>query len=105
MLPGIGGGRFGPANDTPVPRSLRAVAAADMDGDGKLDIVCWLGDEIAILLNAGQGMFYAPEFFATNVIGLEPGRIAVGDLNGDSRPDIVTATSDFMGILTLVQGK
>jgi hypothetical protein len=76
-----------------------------MDGDGKLDIVCWLGDEIAILLNAGQGMFYAPEFFATNVIGLEPGRIAVGDLNGDSRPDIVTATSDFMGILTLVQGK
>jgi hypothetical protein len=61
--------------------------ACDIDGDGKLDIVAgavWLR-------NLGDGTF-EPHVM---VEGFQPARVAVGDFNGDGRPDVLLGEEVF----------
>jgi hypothetical protein len=101
VLLGNGDGTF----QTPVPYSSGAygaagVAYADMNGDGKRDMVvanCSAtsgsctggGGDVGVLLGKGGGTFQAPITFAPG--GNTPFGIAVKDLNGDKEPDIVVA--------------
>jgi len=66
------------------------VAVADLNGDGKPDIVTanLNSDDISVLLGNGDGTFQAEQRFT---VGDSPRSVAVADLNGDSVPDIVTA--------------
>jgi hypothetical protein len=65
---------------------------ADINGDGKLDVVCLNGrrNSVETFIGNGQG-----RFTTGNVVKLESGRwlysFAVGDVDGDGRPDLVTA--------------
>lgn len=72
--------------------SVFSSAVADLNGDGKPDliVVSNLGNEVVVLLNttapgASMPSFGTPVPFA--VVG--PFYVAVSDLNGDGRPDIV----------------
>jgi len=67
-----------------------AVAIADLNGDGKLDLVVAAknGNAISSLLGNGNGTFQAKQDYAT---GPSPLAIALGDLNGDNKPDAVVA--------------
>ncbi len=76
----------------PGPHSLLTV---DMNGDGKADLVTSnLNDHtVGVALNtttpgATVPTFGSPSLFATD---LQPRSVAVGDINGDGRPDLVTA--------------
>jgi hypothetical protein len=75
------------------------IAAADVNKDGRLDLVTSAGDGISVLLATGPGRF-AP---ATHVaLEHKPGAIAVADFDGDGALDIVTAGYD--GTVTVLHG-
>lgn len=75
------------------------VVAADINGDGKPDLVfadlSTSGNAIVLIQSASTvGTFAAPLNLST---GAMTSSVAVGDLNGDGKPDIVTANFDSNG--------
>jgi uncharacterized protein (TIGR03437 family) len=96
VLLGDGAGHFhAPAGGTVAVGSLPlAIALADMNGDGNLDIVVAnSGDNtITELLGDGTGAFTVATGSPFNV-GSKPSSLAVADFNGDGLPDVATANS------------
>jgi VCBS repeat-containing protein len=70
--------------------SPHGLAVADVNGDGKADIITanHLSGNVSVLLNNGSGTFLSAPPIAT---GAAPDSVAIGDVNGDGRADIVTA--------------
>jgi hypothetical protein len=84
------------------------VATGDLNGDGKPDVVVvnsgtgTNGNSISILLATSGGAFTTP----VNVpVGPSPADVAIGDVNGDGRPDlVVTNSNDTISVLLNVGG-
>jgi cysteine-rich repeat protein len=78
----------------------RALAVADLNGDGYADIAAInpANNTVGVLLGDGAGGFAAPVTYAT---GSGPAAIATGDFDGDGRIDlaVVNATAGTVGIL------
>jgi hypothetical protein len=88
------------------------LAAADMNGDGKQDLVVGnsYSNSVTVLLNHGKGVLAAlPNNY---VIGAAdsgsqastPGRLNIGDFNGDGRPDVAVAEKSGVNILMNIGG-
>lgn len=94
-----GGGNFGPAGGLDSGNDCGAVAVADFDKDGKLDIVAAnafgqdaVQGDVAVFLGNGDGSFDPRKLFSagsTPQTTNKPRSAAVGDLNGDQKPDII----------------
>lgn len=101
---GNGDGTFTQASGSPVPlgQSLSAIATADFNGDGKLDLALTdsVGDAVIILLGNGDGTFGAP---TTIPVGNGPDAIVAGDFNNDGRLDLAVANYGD-GTITLLLG-
>lgn len=67
-----------------------SVATTDVNGDGKLDIVCAndVGNSISVLTNKGGAKFATS---ATITVGTGPSCVVAGDVNGDGKADLITA--------------
>jgi len=91
VLLGDGKGGFAPAPGSPVDLGSRAwaVAVADIDGDGKADLVAATGDGVRVLLGDGRGSFKAAPG-SPLAAGKGAWRLVVADLNGDGKPDVAT---------------
>lgn len=97
ILTGTGAGTFAPATVFVLDRvngaNLTALALADFDGNGKLDLA--VSDERAgcafVLLGDGAGSFGTTNYVVA--LGGAPAALAVGHFNGDAKPDLVGATA------------
>jgi len=98
LLTNSGTGTLGAPSFLNVPAATRpdGLAAADMDGDGDIDLICGAGDDtvvgqnfVVLFRNSGTGAFTGPLNFATG--GLDTGDVFVADLDGDGDRDVVAA--------------
>jgi hypothetical protein len=101
VMLGNGDGTFQPQVTTTFGADWESVAVADFNGDGKPDVVLAWSFGLAVLLGNGDGTFQQP---LVNLNG--PGTpvagtsIAIGDFNGDGKPDIAADDMSSPGIPT-----
>lgn len=103
ILLGNGDGTFTAAAGNPATGSIPiSSAAADFNGDGKLDLAVanYASNTVTLFLGNGDGTLTAATSPAT---ASEPNSIAVADLNGDGKADLVTADSGS-DTLTILMG-
>jgi len=98
VLLGNAAGTFGPKTDFGTGLDPNSVAIADLNADGRPDVVTANADSnantVSVLLGNGDGTFGRKTDFGT---GSTPGSVAIADLNGDGRPDVVTANIGYHG--------
>ena len=95
VLLGNGDGTFQAQQTFLTGSNPRGVALGDVNGDGKLDIITanYGSANASVLLGNGNGTFQPNTDFATGT-GTNPVSVALGDVNGDGKIDIITANRD-----------
>jgi hypothetical protein len=94
ILLGNGDGTFQAPRTYSLTQMPSSLVVADFNGDGRPDIAVGTSNAdlsqgaVSVLLGNGDGSFGAPITYQTSVAPLG---LAVGDFNGDGRPDLVTS--------------
>jgi len=101
-FPGYGNGSFGSEVIVPADLAPNAVKLADVNGDGKLDIISanYQANNVSISINVGDGVFGTPALYVT---GVSPCQLTVTDLNGSGLPDVVVV-NQYQTITELFHG-
>jgi hypothetical protein len=84
----------------------RSIVAADVNGDGKPDLIVTnlSGHSVGVLLGNGDGTFQAQRTFAVGTSQSYPMSVAVMDVNGDGKQDLVVANDSFTGTVSVLLG-
>jgi hypothetical protein len=107
VLLGIGGGRFAAHADYGVGIDPRGLAFGDVNGDGRLDLVvanagyAGYSSSVSVLLGKGDGTLAAKVDYAADSRP-RPTSIALADLNGDGKLDIVFLASSSSSVSVLL---
>ena len=95
VLLGNGDGTFQPEVSYAPGAGAFSVTVADVNGDGKLDLLVpnvsfsSNNGEVGVLLGNGDGTFQAPTAYDSG--GFVPNFVAVADVNGDGKLDLIVA--------------
>ena len=78
-----------------------AASAADLDGDGDLDLIVVnrTGDNVAVFLNDGLGDFSSS---STYPVGTRPEALAVADIDNDDNDDVIVCNGGDGTVQTLL---
>ncbi len=104
VLLGDGRGGFTEANGSPFDFgvALYHIVIADVDRDGRMDVIAVNGNSMRVLRGDGRGAFTP----ATSIpVGPGAFRMAVADLNGDGAIDVVTSNADSNSLSVLLDTK
>ncbi len=105
VLLGNGDGTLTPAagNPTPTGTNPLGMITADFNGDGKADLalVNNADNTVTVLLGNGDGTF-TPVGGTPPSTGAAPEAIAVGDFNGDGKPDLAVANNGDSDVTVLL---
>jgi|GEM_PF-6598598 len=100
---GVGDGTFTALQEMwPFFSGASALASADLDADGMVDVVAAGADEgegatnVRVMLNNGDGTFKKPTDY---VVGRGPLDLALGDLDGQGGPDLVVGDGTGLRVL------
>ncbi len=105
LLKGDGLGGFALPTLVGVGSNQLFVALTDLDGDGDLDLAAALYNANAVEIQLGNGAgTYVQKAGSPFAVGLNPFSIAVGDLNGDTKPDLAVANSTSGHVSILLGG-
>ena len=106
VLLGNGDGTFQPPVSFAAGTDPRSVAVADVNGDGRPDLVVadygvgGSGGGVSVLLGNGNGTFQPA---LNQMAGMYPDSVAIADVNGDGRPDLVVGNAwDFSNVRVLL---
>jgi VCBS repeat protein len=101
IMLGDGRGGFVEANGSPFDFRYHASHAgvADVNRDGKMDVVAAAGDSVRVMLGDGRGGFATGPAALT---GRGAWRIALADFNGDGKMDVVTSNSESNSVSVLL---
>ena len=103
VLLGKGDGAFQPTVNYYAGLAPVSVAVADFNADGKPDLAVanYGSTNVSVLLGQGDGTFHNAVGFSTgqNPQYSPPQSLAVGDFNGDGRPDLAVAAGNGVVVL------
>lgn len=104
-LLGDGRGGFTAARGSPFDLGRRgyAIVAADVTGDARTEVIVGLlGRDSLVVLLSNEGGGYTPAAGSPYRAGLNP-KIAIADVNGDGKRDIIAAGNESSDIIVLLQ--
>ena len=99
---GNGDGTFQAALLTSTAQNVAGAFAADVDQDGKLDLIVSMNNSLSVLLGNGDATFQSPIVFVNG--GIQPGYWAVADFNHDGKPDVAYTNSGYGPSVTVLLG-
>jgi hypothetical protein len=112
LLPNNGDGTFA-SPITLANGAFGELVAADLNGDGKLDLAALArtpqGLLLGVFLGNGDGTFQAPRVSFAGSASLIPAQMVAGDFEGDGKLDLAFVANDetvghFQGIVTVLRG-
>lgn len=94
---------FATKQDIVVSTSSAKIVAGDINGDGKPDIIVGKSDTVSVFLNNSTtgNLSLSPEIQYSTGLGFTGNKIALGDLDGDGKPELLLGGSS--GIISVVR--
>jgi len=103
VMLGDGAGHFTESPNSPFDfgRNGFQVVLADVNRDGRLDVLAAAGEGVRIMLGDGRGNF-APAPSSPLQTGRGVWRLALADLNGDNKLDLITTNQDSQSVTIML---